>query len=84
MEETDRTGALVAVRALIANLEAALIALVDPTIETYRLDTGQEAQSVTRRDIPRLTTDLEAAYALLAVLCVRGTGRGVVTVCPAY
>lgn len=84
VEQADVDTAIVHVRALIAILQAALLALVDPTITSYSLDTGQSVQRVTRRDVPRLTSDLEAAYSLLATLTARSKGSGVIQVVPAW
>ncbi len=84
MEQVDTDQAVIAVRAIIKNLEAALIALADPTITSYSLDTGQSVQRVTRRDISRLTADLESAYSLLSTLQTRSSGRGTIEVVPVW
>jgi hypothetical protein len=84
VEQVDTDQAVIAVRAIIKNLETALIALADPTITSYSLDTGQSVQRVTRRDISRLTADLESAYSLLATLQARSTGRGSIQVVPVW
>lgn len=84
MDATDTTAGLVHIRAYIANLQDALLALADPTIHRYSLDTGQETQSVTRRDIPRILNDLQDAYALCATLEARSGGGGVVQVVPFF
>lgn len=84
MDATDTTAALVHIRAYIANLQAALLALADPTVHRHSLDTGQTVQSVTRRDIPRILGDLQDAYAFCATLEARDKGRGVVQVTPFF
>ncbi len=84
MDAAQTTQAITAVETIILNLETALIALADPTIFQYKFDSGQSTQSVTRRDIPELTRDLQAAYTLLATLEARLTGRGVVQVVPLW
>lgn len=82
MDTAQSQQALTAVKAIIGNMEAALVALADPGIFQYKFDTGQTTQSVTRRDIPRILGDLQDAYALCAILQARLTGSGVRQVVP--
>ncbi len=83
MDTAQTQQALTAVKALIANIEAALIAILDPTVQSYSLDTGQSVQRTVRSgDRKKLTDDLQAAYALCSTLTARLTGSGVVQVVP--
>lgn len=43
-------------------------------VQSYSLDTGQTRQSVTRYDLPRLTTTLDSLYNRLATLEARAYG----------
>ena len=85
MDTAQTQQALIAIKALIKNLEDALVALLDPTVQSYSLDTGQSVQRTVRSgDRKKLTDDLQAAYALCNTLTARLTGSGVVQVVPRW
>lgn len=61
-------------RAILTALSAAILALADPTVRDYRLDTGQGEQEVRRNDLPFLIRSRQALQAELADLCARKGG----------
>lgn len=85
MDAAQTAQALTAIKALIGNLEASLIAILDPSIAQYTFDSGQSTQRTVRAgDRKKLTDDLLAAYSLCAVLEARSSGGGSVQVVPGW
>ncbi len=74
----DRTFALqriTATKAQIVAYEDAILAMSAANgVEAYSLDTGQDRQSVTRADIPRMQKMLDGLYNRLATLEARVYG----------
>ena len=74
-----------ATKALIVAYEDALTALgTGGAIQTYRLNTGQSDQQVTRADIPALNTMLDSLYNRCVTLEARLNGSGVTHARPAW
>lgn len=69
-ERIDKTAALIVV------YEDALLAFAATPIETYRIDTGQTTQTVTRANMASLQRQLDGLYNRYATLCARVTGAG--------
>jgi hypothetical protein len=78
MNADDLSTSITNTRATLNALSAAILALADPTIEVYRLDTGQTVTSVTRTDLPRLIKSQDSLMNTLSTLCIRQTGSGAV------
>lgn len=70
--------------ALIVAYEDALLALGTGGVQSYRLDTGQSNQLVTKMDVKDLQTTLDSLYNTLATLEARCTGNGVVIGRPSF
>lgn len=73
-----------ATKRTIVAYEDAILQLTTGGIITYSLDTGQTRQSVTKIDVIRLQSQLDALYNRLVVLNARLKGTGVVRVVPAW
>jgi uncharacterized coiled-coil protein SlyX len=84
MTGADLQKAIDNVRARLARLYAAVLALEDPTITSYRIDTGQSVQQVTREDLPMIEDRIAALESRLASLCSRQTGSGVTRGVPSW
>lgn len=61
---------------LIEAYEAAALALGEAGTQSYRLDTGQSSQTVTKLDLPAITNTLDTLYNRLCVMEARLTGSG--------
>ncbi len=72
------------VELLIVIYEDALAALATGNIQTYKLDTGQSVQSVTRLNLTELENALARAENRLATLNARCTGAGTIHGVPAW
>lgn len=72
-------------KALIVAYEDALAALGGSgAVQSYKLDTGQDSQSVTRADIPRLNEMLDSLYNRCATFEARLNGSGATHVRPCW
>ncbi len=71
-------------KAMLDLLDAAILALADPTVREYTLDTGQGVQTVRRTDLPKTIASRDALLDSYATLCNRKTGEGVTHVLPAW
>lgn len=71
-------------KALIVAYEDAITALATHGTQSYKLDTGQSVQSVSKFDLPRLNTMLDSLYNRCATLETRKTGSGTTNVRPAW
>lgn len=65
--------------ALILVYEDALMAFAATPIETYRIDTGQTTQTVTRANMASLQRQLDGLYNRYATMCARVNGAGTIT-----
>jgi len=75
ISETFLTTRITATEALITAYEAASQAFAtNGAIQTYKLDTGQSVQTVTRADLEQITATLSSLYNQLATLCARRDG----------
>ena len=64
MDVTTLEAEIITTKLLIAQIGAAILALADPTVSSYTIDTGQTTQTTRRQDLPAL-------YARLDVRSVR-------------
>ncbi len=71
-------------KASIVALEDALTALGDGGVQSYRLDTGQSNQLVTKMDVKDLQSTVDSLYNTLATLEARCSGNGVVIGRPGF
>jgi len=67
---------------ILTALGAAILALADPTVSSYSLDTGQTSQTVRRQDLPALYKQRTALQGELCALQARLSGSGAVQVRP--
>ncbi len=67
---------------LLDRISAALLALVDPTVLSYSLDSGQTVERVTRNTLRDLTATQSSLENRLCTLRARQTGSGAVLVVP--
>ena len=74
---------ITATQAQIVAYEAASLALATDGIQSYKLDTGQTVQNVTKLDLEWITKNLNALYNLCATLEARLNG-GSVNVVPLW
>lgn len=73
-----------ATKATITAIQAALDFFIsNGAVETYKLDTGQTIQTVTRSDIDRLNAQIDVLYNRLSTLTARLKGASTV-VCPGF
>lgn len=75
---------IVITKAILAAIGAAFIALADPTVSSYDIDTGQSIQRVRREDLPKLLEQRRALQGELAGLETRISGAGVTRGQPAW
>ncbi len=83
MDRAFIQGRIDATRAQIIAYEAATLALGTGGIQSYKLDTGQSVQTVTRLDLTQLNKTIDGLYNRCATLEARLNG-GTVTVRPAW
>ena len=75
MDRTFTLERIAVTKALIVAYEDAIAAMAGANgVEAYSLDTGQDRQSVTRADIPRMQKMLDGLYNRLATLEARVYG----------
>ena len=88
MDAAYLTERITVTKNLIDVYEAALLAFGDNEagggVQSYKLDTGQTVQWVTRADLGQLNRTLTGLYNRLSMFQVRLNGSGVVTVRPAF
>jgi len=70
--------------AIIKAYQTAILQLGLKGIQSYKLDTGQSVQWVTKLDVKDLTETLDGLYNTYTMLCARGTGSGTLNVRPAF
>ena len=66
---------IAATEALIESYEAAVLSLSTNDLQSYTLDTGQSSQTVTRKDLSRLNSDIDKLYSRLSMLHQRLNGN---------
>lgn len=69
-------------KAIIIIYEDALTALAANPLISYRLDTGQSVQQVTRNDVAQLNNVLQSLYNTLCTMQARLNGSGARQVVP--
>lgn len=75
MDRTFTLERIAVTKALIVAYEGVLLSLASANgVESYTLDTGQDRQTVTRADMSRLQSGLNALYNQLATLEARVYG----------
>lgn len=75
---------ITATQNMILAYESAIDALIACGAQEYIIDTGQNRQRVTKLDLPKMQTSLDALYNRCATLEARLNGSGVVTVGPSW
>jgi hypothetical protein len=63
---------------------AAIAAVLSGGVESYRLNTGQTDQMVTKLNVDKLQTTVTSLYNQYTTLCARLTGSGVLIARPAW
>ncbi len=71
-------------KAQLAQLEAAIAAILDPTVRSYSIDTGQTVQTLRRHDLPDLYASVSALENRVATLSVRLSGGAATLGVPAW
>jgi len=75
ISDTFLTDRIAATEAQITAYETAIEAFAtNGAIQTYKLDTGQTVQTVTRSDLADLNKTLDILYNRLSTLCARRDG----------
>lgn len=75
ISDTFLADRITATEAQIIAYEAAILAFANNgAIQTYKLDTGQTVQTVTRSDLADLNKTLDILYNRLSTLCARRDG----------
>ena len=75
ISDTFLADRITATEAQIVAYEAAILAFANSgAIQTYKLDTGQTVQTVTRSDLVDLNQTLDILYNRLSTLCARRDG----------
>lgn len=84
MDTTYLQERITKTRAIIEAYEGAILALSAGGIESYKLDTGQSIQQVTKMNLSELNMALDALYARLCAFETRLTGSGTITLKPSW
>ncbi len=84
MDATETLQQIVDTKAILAKLSAAILALADPTVESYTLDDGQTRQTATRGTLKSLLSTRRELQNELCTLEARVTGNGVTRGQPAW
>lgn len=84
MDRTFLEERITRTKTLIENYEDALLALADPTVMSYTLDTGQSRQVVNRQNIVSLENTLDGLYNRLCTMEARLNGGNSVYVRPGW
>jgi RNase P/RNase MRP subunit POP5 len=82
MNAADLEEQITSTRAILSNLTSAILALADPTVESYSFDTGQTVTRVTRAKLPEFIATQRSLQNSLAMLCARQTGSNVLMAAP--
>lgn len=75
---------IVTTKAIIAVIGAAILALSDPTVTSYSLDTGQTVQRVSRENLIDLIAQRRALMDELCTMQARLSGGNVQQALPAW
>lgn len=84
MDTLTLQAEIVVTKSIIANIGAAIIALSDPTITSYSMDTGQTVQRVSRENLPDMITQRRALMNELCTMQARLSGGNVQQALPAW
>lgn len=68
---------IAAIKTIIEAYEDAALALAQGGVQSYKLDTGQTVETVTRLDLEWINASLDGFYNKLVTLEARLTGNGV-------
>jgi len=75
INDTFLEARITATEAAIVAYEAAQLAFAtDGNMQSYKLDTGQSIQTVTRADLDMITKTVQSLYNQLSTLCARKNG----------
>lgn len=75
---------ITATEAQIEAYEAAALALGTGKVQEYTIDTGQTRQTVTRADVSKIQTTIDALYNRRDVIAARLAGCQGATACPDF
>ncbi len=84
MNASETQTQLTNAAAQLVQLEAAIAAILDPTVRSYSIDTGQTVQTLRRHDLPDLYKSLAALENRIATLSARLSGGGVTLGVPTW
>lgn len=84
MDPTFLKQRITRLRATIVIYEDAIDALATDSILTYKIDTGQTVNTVTKQDLGSLQRQLDGLYSRCAVFETRLNGAGVHTARPSW
>jgi hypothetical protein len=73
-----------ATKAQIVAYEDAVVALLNDTIQSFSINTGQTSESVTKRDVDKLEATISSLYNRLATLEARRNGSGITQGVPGW
>lgn len=82
MDATRVATEIASTELLLDRISAALLAIVDPSVKTYTLDSGQTVERVERNTLRDLTATQSSLENRLCTLLARQTGSGAVLVVP--
>ncbi len=71
-------------KAQLAQLEVAVAAILDPTIRSYSIDSGQTVQLARRHDLPDLYNSISSLENRICTLEARLAGSGATLGVPAW
>lgn len=84
MDATFIQARIDATKLQIVAYETATLALADDNIQSYKLDTGQTIQNVTKLDLTALNKTIDSLYNRCATLEARLNGSGTVIGAPRW
>ena len=84
MNASETQDALTSAKAQLAQLNAAVTDILDPTVRSYSLDSGQTIQTTRRQDLPEIYASIEALENRICTLRARLSGGGVTLGVPTW
>ncbi len=84
MNVSETQTQLTNAKAQLTQLETAIAAILDPTVRSYSIDTGQTVQTLRRHDLPDLYESIASLENRICTLTVRLAGSGGALGVPAW
>lgn len=84
MDATYLAARIAALKTRIDETEQALTSIIAGEIETYKLDTGQSTQTITRHNVATLRKVWENDLSMLAILEARQGGSRTYNIAPGF